>query len=190
MSSDSIPYRVPLRTRARRSTRVLPVLAQRLRARPELVGVLGIATVLNLWGLSINGWANTYYAAAVRSMSTSWHDFLFASLDKSGLMTVDKPPLSLWVQALSARVFGFHPLSLLVPQALMGVLAVGLLYDLTRRHFGRVAGFAAGVALATTPITVALSRHNDNMYSFCCQPLCNSKTDPYTAAGDDGHFVF
>ncbi len=170
MSSDSIPYRVPLRTRARRTTRALPALVQRLRARPELVGVLGIAAVLNLWGLSINGWANTYYAAAVRSMSSSWHDFLFASLDKSGLMTVDKPPLGLWVQALSARVFGFHPLSLLVPQALMGVLAVGLLYDLTRRHFGRVAGFAAGIALATTPITVAISRHNnpDQLLILCC----------------------
>ena len=77
-------------------------------------------------------------------MSTSWHDFLFASLDKSGLMTVDKPPLSLWVQALSARVFGLHPLSLLVPQALMGVVAAGLLYDLARRRFGRPAGFVGG----------------------------------------------
>jgi 4-amino-4-deoxy-L-arabinose transferase-like glycosyltransferase len=169
MSSDSIPYRVPLRSRARRSARVLPTIAQRLRARPELVGVLGIATVLNLWGLSVNGWANTYYAAAVRSMSTSWHDFLFASLDKSGLMTVDKPPLSLWVQALSARVFGLHPLSILVPQAVMGVVAVGLLYDLTRRRFGRVAGCAAGIALATTPITVAISRHNnpDQLLILC-----------------------
>jgi len=59
-------------------------------------------------------------------MSSSWHDFLFASMDRTGLMTVDKPPLALWVQALSVRVFGFHPLSILVPQALMGVLAVGL----------------------------------------------------------------
>jgi 4-amino-4-deoxy-L-arabinose transferase-like glycosyltransferase len=170
MSSDSIPFRVPRRVRTRRSTRALPAWAQRLRARPELVGVLGIAAVLNLWGLSINGWANTYYAAAVRSMSTSWHDFLFASLDKSGLMTVDKPPLGLWVQALSVRVFGFHPLSILVPQALMGVLAVGLLYDLTRRRFGRAAGFAAGIALAITPITVAISRHNnpDQLLILCC----------------------
>ena len=100
--------------------------------RGELVALIGLAGVLNLWGLSVNGWANTYYSAAVRSMSTSWHDFLFASMDKSGLMTVDKPPLSLWVQALSVRVFGFHPLSILVPQALMGVAAAGLVYDLTR----------------------------------------------------------
>ncbi len=140
-----------------------------LRRRPELVGLLGVAAVLNLWGLSINGWANTYYSAAVRSMSTSWHDFLFASLDKSGLMTVDKPPLALWVQALSARVFGFHPLSMLVPQALMGVVAVGLIYDLTRRRFGRPAGFVAGLALATTPVIVAVSRHNnpDELLVLC-----------------------
>jgi 4-amino-4-deoxy-L-arabinose transferase-like glycosyltransferase len=83
-------------------------------------------------------------------MTTSWHNFLFASLDPNGLMTVDKPPLSLWVQALSARIFGFHPLSLLIPQALMGIVAVGLLYDLVRRRFGRVAGFVGGLALATT----------------------------------------
>src|SRR5450759_3754674 len=135
MSSDSAPFRVPLR--APRALRSVPRAVTQLRTRPELAGVLVIAGVLNLWGLSINGWANTYYSAAVRSMSTSWHDFLFVSLDKSGLMTVDKPPLSLWVQALSARVFGFHPLSLLVPQALMGVAAVALLYDRVRRRFGR-----------------------------------------------------
>ncbi len=108
-----------------------------LTSRPELLGLLTVAGVLNLWGLSINGWANTYYSAAVRSMSTSWHDFLFASLDRTGLMTVDKPPLSLWVEALSARVFGFHPLALLIPQALMGMAAVVFLYDLVQRRFGR-----------------------------------------------------
>src|SRR5438045_603058 len=117
---------------------------QRLRARLELLGLVGIAGVLNLWGLSVNGWANTYYSAAVRSISTSWHDFLFASLDKTGLMTIDKPPLSLWMQALAARVFGFHPLSVLIPQALMGIAATVLIYDLTRRRFGRAAGFVAG----------------------------------------------
>jgi 4-amino-4-deoxy-L-arabinose transferase-like glycosyltransferase len=168
VSSDSISYPAPVATRRR--VRALPAVAQRLRARPELFGVLGVAAVLNLWGLGINGWANTYYSAAVRSMSTNWHDFLFASMDKSGLMTVDKPPLSVWVQALSARIFGFHPLSLLIPEALMGVAAAGLVYDLTRRRFGRVAGFAAGIVLATTPMTVAISRHNnpDQLLVLCC----------------------
>jgi 4-amino-4-deoxy-L-arabinose transferase-like glycosyltransferase len=129
--------------------------------RPELVGLLALAAVVNLWALAQNGWANTYYSAAVRSMSTSWHDFLFASLDKSGVMTVDKPPLALWVQALSVRVFGYHQLSVLVPQALMGVASVALIYDLVRRRFGWIGGFVAGLALAVTPIMVAISRHNN-----------------------------
>jgi 4-amino-4-deoxy-L-arabinose transferase-like glycosyltransferase len=140
-----------------------------LTRRGELLALLAVAGILNLWNLSVNGWANTYYSAAVRSMSTSWHDFLFGSLDKSGLMTVDKPPLSLWIEALSARVFGFHPLSLLIPQALMGMVAAALLYDLVRRRFGRVAGFAGGLVLATTPIIVAVSRHNnpDELLILC-----------------------
>src|SRR5882762_7350003 len=99
---------------------------------PELGGLLVLTAVLNLWALGQNAWANQYYSAAVRSMSTSWHDFLYGSFDAGGVMTVDKPPLALWVQALSARVFGFHSLSVLVPQALMGVATVALVYDLTR----------------------------------------------------------
>jgi 4-amino-4-deoxy-L-arabinose transferase-like glycosyltransferase len=163
MTSGTISYPARQRSLSR------PRFGALLRRRPELVGLLGVTAALNLWGLSINGWANTYYSAAVRSMSTSWHDFLFASLDKSGLMTVDKPPLALWVQALSARIFGFHPLSILVPQALMGVVAVGLIYDLTRRRFGRPAGFVAGLAFATTPVIVAVSRHNnpDELLVLC-----------------------
>jgi len=140
------------------------------RPRPELAALVAIAGLLNLWALSRNGWANTYYSAAVRSMSSSWHNFLFASLDKSGVMTVDKPPLALWVQSLSVRIFGYHSLSVLVPQALMGVASVALLYDLVRRRFGRVGGFVAGLALATTPITVGISRHNnpDALLVLCC----------------------
>src|SRR6201995_5598769 len=169
MSSDSTPYRGSLRP-AWLQGRTVPGWLQGLRTRPELVAVVGIAGILNLWGLLINGWANTYYSAAVRSMTTSWHDFLFASLDKTGLKTVDKPPLALWVQALSARIFGFHPLSVLIPQALMGAAAAALVYDLTRRRFGRPAGFVAGIVLGTTPIAVAMSRHNnpDELLVLCC----------------------
>jgi 4-amino-4-deoxy-L-arabinose transferase-like glycosyltransferase len=149
-----------------------PRAATRRRALPfpELGALLLLAGVLNLWALDRNGWANEYYSAAVRSMSTSWHNFLYDSFDPSGLMTVDKPPLALWVQALSARVFGFHSWSILVPQALMGVATVALVYDLTRRLWGRTAGFVAGLVLAVTPITVAISRHNnpDALLALCC----------------------
>jgi 4-amino-4-deoxy-L-arabinose transferase-like glycosyltransferase len=149
------------RSRAGAALRLVPA---------ELVLLAALAALLNLWALSRNGWANEYYSAAVRSMSSSWHNFLFASADPSGVMTVDKPPLALWVQALSARAFGYHPLSLLVPQALMGIASVALTYDLVRRRFGRLGGFVAGLALAVTPMTVAVSRHNnpDALLVLCC----------------------
>src|SRR4051794_5100059 len=103
-------------------------------------------------------------------MAASWHAFLYGTLDAAGVMTVDKPPLALWVQALSVRAFGFSSWSMLVPQALMGVASVGLVYDLTRRRFGRAGGFVAGAVLALTPIAVAISRHNnpDALLVLCC----------------------
>ncbi|MEH3054717.1 MAG: glycosyltransferase family 39 protein [Patulibacter minatonensis] len=131
------------------------------RVRPELVLLLLVAAFLNLWNLSVNGEANTYYSAAVRSMSESWSAFFWGTFDPAGLMTVDKPPLALWVQAASVRVFGWSSWSYLVPQALMGIAAVGLTYDVTRRAFGRAGGFAAGLALALTPTAVAIFRHNN-----------------------------
>ncbi|MFL5830650.1 MAG: ArnT family glycosyltransferase [Solirubrobacteraceae bacterium] len=169
MSSDSLSYPAPAPASVRARRRIT-VRGLRLFAAPELIGLAVLAGVLNLWGLSINGWANTYYSAAVRSMSSSWHNFLYAAMDPSGLMTVDKPPLSLWVQALSVRVFGYHPLSLLIPQALMGIVAVVLVYDLVRRRFGRAAGFVGGLTLALTPVAVAVSRHNnpDELLVLCC----------------------
>ncbi len=147
-----------------------PVTAAVGSARLQLAVLLSLAGGLNLWALSRNGWANTYYSAAVRSMSSNWHDFLYGAMDRTGVMTVDKPPLALWVQALSVRVFGYHPLSMLVPQALMGVASVALVYDLVRRRFGRLGGFVAGLALALTPITVGISRHNnpDALLVLCC----------------------
>ncbi|HEY2202124.1 MAG TPA: glycosyltransferase family 39 protein, partial [Solirubrobacteraceae bacterium] len=153
-------------SRERTRSRTLPLP----RLRPELAGLMALAALLNLWALSRNGWANEYYSAAVRSMAGSWHNFLYASFDAGGVMTVDKPPLALWVQALSVRIFGFHSLSILVPQALMGVASVALVYDLTRRRWGRPAGFAAGLVLALTPIAVAISRHNnpDALLVLCC----------------------
>src|SRR3954471_16697547 len=122
---------------------IRPALAIRTLKRPELAVLLVLAAALNLWALDQNGWANEYYSAAIKSMASSWHNFLYGSFDASGVMTVDQPPLALWVQTLSVKVFGFSSLAILVPQALMGMASVALVYDLTRRRFGRAAGGGA-----------------------------------------------
>lgn len=141
-----------------RARRVAAVFA---KVRPEVWLLIAISAFLNLWAIDQNGWANEYYSAAVRSMSDSWHNFLYGSFDAAGVMTVDKPPLAFWVQALSVRIFGFGSGAILVPQALMGIASVVLVYDLTRRVFGRLAGSAAGLIFALTPVTVAIFRHNN-----------------------------
>jgi 4-amino-4-deoxy-L-arabinose transferase-like glycosyltransferase len=126
-----------------------------------LAGVLGVAALLNLYRLAQNGYANTYYSAAVRSMLASWHNFFFVSFDRGGLVSVDKPPLALWVEAASAKLFGYSGFAILLPEALAGIAAVGLLYLLVARYFGRVAGLVAALALAVSPVSVAVNRDNN-----------------------------
>ena len=116
--------------------------------------------MLNLHRLSQNSYGNIFYSAGVRSMLRSWHNFLFVSFDPGGLVTIDKPPLALWLQAAAAKLFGFTPLSLLLPEAIAGVLAVGVLYLALTRSFGAVAGLAGALALAVFPSFVAVSRAN------------------------------
>ena len=89
------------------------------------------------WGLGASGWANSFYSAAVQAGTKSWKAFFFGSSDAANFITVDKPPASLWVMELSARLFGVNSWSILVPQALEGVAAVGLLYATVRRWFSR-----------------------------------------------------
>jgi 4-amino-4-deoxy-L-arabinose transferase-like glycosyltransferase len=125
-----------------------------------LLFLIGLSAVLNTRNISQNGYANDFYSAGVRSMLDSWHNFLFASFDPGGFITIDKPPLALWVQVASAKAFGFSPLSLLLPEALMGVLTVIVLYILLARRMGVVAAFAGGLALAVFPSFVAVSRDN------------------------------
>jgi 4-amino-4-deoxy-L-arabinose transferase-like glycosyltransferase len=122
--------------------------------------VLALSALLELVKLAQNGYANTFYAAAVKSMLRSWHNFFFVASDPNGLITVDKPPLALWLQALSAKVFGFAPLSLLVPEAICAVLAVALMYWIVAPRFGRLAALASALALAVFPSFVAVSRDN------------------------------
>lgn len=123
--------------------------------------VLALAAFLDLFRLSQNGYANTYYSAAVRSMLKSWHNFFFVSFDPGGLVSVDKPPLALWVQAASAKLFGFSGFAILLPEALAGVGAVWLLYLLVSRYFGRVAGLVGALALAVSPVSVSINRDNN-----------------------------
>src|SRR3954452_6204266 len=129
--------------------------------RPALVGVVALAAALCLWDLTISGYANSYYAAAVKAASESWKALFFGSLDPGSFITVDKPPLSLWLMGLSARVLGFSSFTILLPQALCTIAAVGLLYATVRRSFGPAAGLIAAGALALTPVTVAIGRVNN-----------------------------
>jgi 4-amino-4-deoxy-L-arabinose transferase-like glycosyltransferase len=111
--------------------------------------------------LSRNGMANSYYAAAVRSATVSWKAFFFGSLDPGSFITVDKLPASLWVQAISARIFGFSSWSILIPQALAGVGSVLILHRLVRQWKGEIAALLAALALALTPVAVLLFRFNN-----------------------------
>jgi 4-amino-4-deoxy-L-arabinose transferase-like glycosyltransferase len=130
-------------------------------ARPSLLGLLAATAVLYLWGLSASGWANDFYSAAAQAASQSWKAFFFGSSDGSNFITIDKPPAALWVMGLSARLFGVNSWSLLVPQALMGVATVALLYAAVRRWFGPAAGLLAGAVLALSPVATLMFRFNN-----------------------------
>jgi 4-amino-4-deoxy-L-arabinose transferase-like glycosyltransferase len=124
-------------------------------------GLLALTAIAYLWGLSRNGYANEYYAAAVQAGSTSWKAWFFGSFDASSFITVDKTPASLWVMGLSGRIFGFSSWSMLVPEALMGVASVGFVYVSVRRWFSANAGLLAGAILALTPVAVLMFRFNN-----------------------------
>src|SRR5205809_1799785 len=132
----------------------------RLLRRLALAGVMLVSIFMNFYQLGQNGFGNLYYAAAIRSMLDNLHDFFFVSFDPGGFVSIDKPPLGFWLQAASAKIFGFTPFSIFLPQALAGVLSVLLLYYLVRRHFGVVAGLLAALALAISPISVLTNRNN------------------------------
>jgi 4-amino-4-deoxy-L-arabinose transferase-like glycosyltransferase len=128
---------------------------------PALIALLAATAVLYIWGLGASGWANSFYSAAVQAGTKSWKAFFFGSSDAAGSITVDKPPAALWVMELSARMFGVNAWSILVPQALEGVAAVGLLYATVKRWFGAAAGLLAGAVLALTPVAVLMFRFNN-----------------------------
>jgi len=128
-------------------------------ARPLLLVVGALAALSYAWGIN-DATLETFYGAAVRSMSQNWHNFFFAAFDPWGTVTVDKLPGAFWVQALSVRVFGFHTWSVVLPQAVEGTLTVLVLYRAVRRVAGAGAGLAAAAVLAATPVTILLNRGN------------------------------
>lgn len=137
-------------------------LPRRSRAQLFSLAALLVATaLLYLVGLSISGYANEFYSAAAQAGSTNWWSFLWGSSDAGNSITVDKPPAAIWPMALAVRVFGLSNWSILVPQAIMGVLAVWLLYATVRRQFGHRTGLLAGAALAATPVACLMFRFNN-----------------------------
>ena len=130
-------------------------------ARPALLGLLGATALLYLWGLGASGWANSFYSAAVQAGTHSWKAFFFGSSDAANSITVDKPPVALWVMGVSARIFGVNSWSILVPQALAGVASVGVLHAAVKRWYGAGAGLLAGAILACTPIATLMFRYNN-----------------------------
>jgi len=129
--------------------------------RPALVVLLVGTGFLYIWGLGQSGWANSFYSAAVQAGTKSWRAFFFGSSDASNFITVDKPPAALWVMEISARIFGVNAWSILVPQALEGVAAVGLLFVTVRRWFTPGAALLAGAVLALTPVATLMFRYNN-----------------------------
>lgn len=120
-----------------------------------------LSAFLNIFNIWKNQSANAYYTAAVTSMLHSWHNFFFASFDPGGFVTVDKPPVTFWIQTAFAYAFGVHGWSVILPQALAGVGSVLLIYYLVKPTFGKTAARLSGLIMACMPVAVAVSRTNN-----------------------------
>jgi 4-amino-4-deoxy-L-arabinose transferase-like glycosyltransferase len=142
---------------------------QPLWVRPSAFGLLVASGFLYLWNLTNSGWANEFYAAAIQAGSKDWTAWFFGSLDAGNAITVDKPPAAFWIPGLLGRIFGFNAFTMLLPEALMGVASVALMYAAVKRVSGPAAGLIAGGALAATPVAALMFRFNnpDAMLTFC-----------------------
>ncbi|TCK64493.1 4-amino-4-deoxy-L-arabinose transferase-like glycosyltransferase [Curtobacterium sp. PhB136] len=180
MLTDMTTYPIPVTDRGDRAHSGAPTrrraaarlfLGEREDARwlrPAFWLLLVVTAVVYLWNLSESGYANSFYAAAVQAGTKSWEAFFFGSLDSSNFITVDKPPASLWVMVISARLFGFSSFSLLLPQALMAVGSVALVWGTVRRTLVRlgsttanVGALLAGFVVAATPAAALMFRFDN-----------------------------
>ena len=127
-------------------------------AVPALAAIAGFLYLVNL---TVSGYANTYYAMAAQAASQSWSALFFGTLDSQGFVTLDKPPLATWLMGLSVKTLGLSSWSILLPQALLGVGSVLVLYLAVRRSFGSTAAFVAGLLMAITPVAVLTFRYDN-----------------------------
>jgi 4-amino-4-deoxy-L-arabinose transferase-like glycosyltransferase len=150
--------------------------------------ILILSGILNFANLGIEGYANTYYSAGVKSMLLNFKNFFFLSSDPSGFVSIDKPPVGFWFQAVSAKIFGFSGWSVILPEALAGVISVGLIYYIVKRSFGPISGLISALCLAVTPIFVASSRNNtiDNVLVLFMLLACLA----LSIAAEKGNFKF
>lgn len=137
------------------------ILGFRSGSRVILLAILLLAAGLRLWAIERNGFGTEYYAAGVLSMMASLHNFFFVAFDPAGFVSVDKPPVALWIQVASAELFGFSGFSVILPQVVEGLAAILLLYRLVARRFGPAAGLTAALVLAIMPVSVAVDRSSN-----------------------------
>ncbi|MEH2623392.1 4-amino-4-deoxy-L-arabinose transferase-like glycosyltransferase [Bradyrhizobium sp. AZCC 1719] len=145
---------------ARGERRILK-LPDILKTALPLSLIVALAALARTWQLSQNDFGRQYYAAGVRSMLGSWHNFLFNAFDPAGFVSIDKPPVAIWLQVASAKLFGFGALSILLAQVMAGLAAVLIVYVLVQKYWGRTAGAVAALALALSPVNVAVDRSNN-----------------------------
>jgi len=128
-------------------------------ARPALLGIAAVAALLYAWNLTRAGLA-PFYSVAVKSMSESWKAFFYGAFDPQATITIDKLAGSFLPQALSARIFGYHPWSLALPQVIEGVISVLVMYRVVRRWAGVAPGLLAAGIFALTPIVASMFGHS------------------------------
>ncbi|MEU6193818.1 glycosyltransferase family 39 protein [Streptomyces sp. NPDC047061] len=130
-------------------------------ARPAFFGLLLVTAVLYFYNLSVNGYSNSFYSAAVQAGTKSWKAMFFGSLDAGNAITVDKPSAFMWPMEIAARIFGLNSWTILGPEVLMGVGTVAVVYASVRRRFSPAAGLIAGAVLALTPVAALMFRFNN-----------------------------
>ena len=132
-----------------------------LKAVLPLTLVAAVAVLARTWQLSQNDFGRQYYAAGVRSMLDSWHNFLFNAFDPAGFVSIDKPPAAIWLQVATAKLLGFSALSILLAQVIAGLAAILVVYVLVRKYCGGTAAAVAALSLALSPVNVAVDRSNN-----------------------------